>query len=152
MVGKEVAVSAEQKDRYLVEYQEALAFLRHDDTQAWTILGVSSTVAIGIWSFTITTMALRSFKGIMLISLGLLALIVGRLMARRLTQHTIVRRNRIRKLERELGFELISCGDYERQEASSWSLSINKTLDVLAGGAILGWIAYLVICAIGWSP
>jgi hypothetical protein len=33
----------------LDEYKETLSFLRHDDQMMWTILGVSGTLALGLW-------------------------------------------------------------------------------------------------------
>lgn len=39
----------------LEEYKETIAYLRHDDQQAWTILKLSGTVALALWAYTFKT-------------------------------------------------------------------------------------------------
>ena len=129
-------------DLALEEYKETLAFLRHDDQQAWTILGLSGTVALGLWAYTFGGSPFWSAKAVALAGLGVLALVLGRLMARRITAYTISRKARADVLEQALGFELMS--KMRERMPETRVPGVNITLDVAAVAAVVGWIAYFM--------
>ena len=43
----------------LDEYKEAVSFMRHDDQIAWTILGLCTTIAFGVWAYTFKDVPFR---------------------------------------------------------------------------------------------
>lgn len=126
----------------LDEYKETLAFLRHDDQQAWTILGLSGTVTLALWAFALKDSPVWSAKAVATAGLGVLALTLGRLMARRVTAYTQSRKVRADELERTLGFELVS--KMRDRMPKTRVPGINLMLDMVVVAAIVGWAAYLV--------
>jgi len=126
----------------LEEYKEALAHWRHNDQMAWTILGLTSTVAVGLWAYTFKDAPFWSAKSVGLAGLGVLALVTGRLMARRLTAYTHSLIRRVNQLERVLGFELMC--EFDSRMPGSRSIGINFTLDAVAVTAVAAWVVYLI--------
>jgi hypothetical protein len=122
----------------LDEYKETLAFLRHDDQMMWTILGVSGTLALGLW--VVALKDIWSAKGVGTAGLGVLALSLGRLMASRITAYTRSRKNRAVELEQLLGFKLMTTRIQESRVPS-----INKMLNFVIAISILGWVVYLIV-------
>jgi len=122
---------------YLDEYKETLAFLRHDDQMMWTILGVSGTLALGLW--VVALKDIWSAKAVGTAGLGVLALSLGRLMASRITAYTRSRKNRAVELETELGFALMTT-----QIQKSRVPSINEILNFVICFSIFGWALYLI--------
>jgi len=122
---------------YLDEYKETLAFLRHDDQMMWTILGVSGTLALGLW--VVALKDIWSAKAVGTAGLGVLALSLGRLMASRITAYTRSRKKRAVELEKQLGFELMTT-----RIQKSRVPSINEMLNFVIGLSILGWAGYLI--------
>ena len=132
-------------DRSLIleEYKETLSYLRHDDQQAWTILGLSGTVALALWAYTFKGTPFWSAKALTLALLGVFAVGVGRLMARRITAHTYSRKARALELEAILGFELLTKMDERRPKM--FAPRVNRTLDVITWATVVAWLAYLVV-------
>ncbi len=139
-VNREQSVE-EKTSLQLEEYKEALTYLRHDDQQAWTILGLSGTVALALWAYTFKDAPFWSTKALVLALLGVLAVVVGRLMARRITSHTCSRRARAVELEEALGFELLT--GMERRRPRMFAPGVNVMLDIVTWSAVGGWLAYL---------
>ena len=124
--------------RALDEYKETLAFLRHDDQMMWTILGLSGTVALALWGVALKDV--WSSKAVATAGLGVLALSLGRLMARRITAYTQSRKQRADELEQILGFELMSM--VHKRMPKTKIPGINKILDLVMSVSIIGWLVY----------
>ncbi len=124
--------------RALDEYKETLAFLRHDDQMMWTILGLSGTVALALWGVALKDV--WSSKAVATAGLGVLALSLGRLMARRITAYTQSRKQRADELEQILGFELMSM--VHKRMPKPKIPGINKILDFVMFVSIIGWLVY----------
>ena len=133
----------------LEEYKEALAHLRHQDQLSWTILGLSFTAAFGLWAYTFKDPPFLSGKSLALSGLGVVVLVLGRLMVRRLTDFTKSLWNRAEELERRLGFQLMS--RMRKTIPKSGAPRITLLLDLIAVGALAGWFVYLAvfICRLG---
>ena len=125
--------------RALDEYKETLAFLRHDDQMMWTILGLSGTVALALWGVALKDV--WSSKAVATAGLGVLALSLGRLMARRITAYTQSRKQRADELEQILGFELMSM--VHKRMPKTKIPGINKILDLVMSVSIIGWLVYV---------
>jgi hypothetical protein len=125
--------------RALDEYKETLAFLRHDDQMMWTILGLSGTVALALWGVALKDV--WSSKAVATAGLGVLALSLGRLMARRITAYTQSRKQRADELEQILGFELMSM--VHKRMSKTKIPGINKILDLVMSVSIIGWLVYV---------
>ena len=125
--------------RALDEYKETLAFLRHDDQMMWTILGLSGTVALALWGVALKD--IWSSKAVATAGLGVLALSLGRLMARRITAYTQSRKQRADELEQILGFELMSM--VHKRMPKTKIPGINKILDLVMSVSIIGWLVYV---------
>ena len=125
--------------RALDEYKETLAFLRHDDQMMWTILGLSGTVALALWGVALKDV--WSSKAVATAGLGVLALSLGRLMARRITAYTQSRKQRADELEQILGFELMS--KVQKRMPKTKIPGINKILDFVMSVSIIGWLVYV---------
>ncbi len=125
--------------RALDEYKETLAFLRHDDQMMWTILGLSGTVALALWGVALKDV--WSSKAVATAGLGVLALSLGRLMARRITAYTQSRKQRADELEQILGFELMS--KVHKRMPKTNIPGINKILDFVMLVSIIGWLVYV---------
>lgn len=61
------------------EYKETLAYMRHDDQIAWTILGLSATIAVGVWTLTFKDVSWRSGRAVFVSLFGVLVFGLGRL-------------------------------------------------------------------------
>ena len=127
----------------LEEYKETLAYLRHEDQLGWTILGLTFTAALGLWAYIFKDLAFFSGKSLALSGLGVIVLVLGRLMARRLTDYTKSLWKRAEELEETLGFLLLT--QMRRRITKNGAPRINLMLDLIALGTLLVWFAYLVI-------
>lgn len=125
----------------LEEYKEATQWMRHDDQMAWTILGLSFTLAFGTWAYTFKDIPFWSTRAVLLSAFGVFLFVLGRMMARRITALTESRRKRAESLEQELGFELLS---RLGERTSIRSIGVNRILDALAIVASVSWICYLL--------
>ena len=125
------------RDELLEEYKESLAFMRHDDQIAWTILGLSTTVAFGVWAYTFKDVPFRSGRAVILALLGTLAFALGRAMAYRVTIRTNWRKERATQIEGELGFRLL-------RNRPSISFGINRMLTWVTCIMVGLWVAYLL--------
>ena len=127
----------------LEEYEQALQYLRHDDQQAWTIIGLSSTLALALWAYALKDASVWSLRSLLATGMGAFALILGRLMAWRITAHTESRRQCAIKLEEVLRFELVT-KMHERMPRTC-APSVNCTLHAIAWAVGIGWVAYLAV-------
>lgn len=121
------------------EYKETVAFMRHDDQIAWTILGLCSTLASGLWAYALKDLPLCSARAPAITLLGVCVLTIGRLLARRITALTRSRRRRAVELENALGFSLVTNLD-SRLEKSV--IGVNQ---LLTGVVALGWLAWFIV-------
>jgi hypothetical protein len=104
----------------------------------WTILGLSGTVALALWGVALKDV--WSSKAVATAGLGVLALSLGRLMARRITAYTQSRKQRADELEQILGFELMSM--VHKRMPKPKIPGINKILDFVMFVSIIGWLVY----------
>lgn len=129
------------RDELLEEYKESLAFMRHDDQIAWTILGLSTTVAFGVWAYTFKDIPFRSRRSVILTLLGVLAFAFGRAMASRVTIRTNWRKKRASQIESELGFKLV-------RNRPSIPFGINRMLTWITRIMVGLWVAYFLVYVI----
>jgi hypothetical protein len=134
----------EQQALKLEEYKETLAYLKDDYSQSWTILGLASTVTLALWAYTFKDAPIWSTRALVLAGLGVVVLVEGLLMARRLAAHAKSRRLRARELERDLGFELMTKYDKPHPDVR-FAPSMTKTIGASAVAAIIGWFVYLAL-------
>jgi hypothetical protein len=126
------------------EYKETLAYMRHDDQIAWTILGLSATIAFGVWAYTFKDVPWRSLHAVCLSLLGIVVFALGRLMAHSISVRTNWRRERAQAIESELGFKLVRF-----QPAKAFG--VNRTLTYVAVGGFVVWLVYLLVFLTGAS-
>ena len=130
------------RDRNLAldEYREALQYLRHDDQQAWTIIGLSATLAVAVWAYALKDGDMWALRTLVATGIGAAALVVGRLMAWRISAHTESRKRRAIELEAKLGFELVT--KLHERMPRTCAPGVNCTLHVIAWTVALAWVAY----------
>jgi hypothetical protein len=122
----------------LEEYKETLAYMRHDDQIAWTILGLSATISFGVWAYTFKDIPWRSRRAVFLSLFGVLVFALGRLMAHSISIRTNWRRERAQAIESELGLKLVRF-----QPAKPFG--VNKTLTYIAIAGFVVWLVYLLV-------
>lgn len=115
--------------------------MRHDDQIAWTILGLSTTVAFGVWAYTFKDIPFRSRRSVILTLLGVLAFAFGRAMASRVTIRTNWRKKRASQIESELGFKLV-------RNRPSIPFGINRMLTWITRIMVGLWVAYFLVYVI----
>ena len=130
------------RSELLEEYKETLAYMRHDDQIAWTILGLSATISFGVWAYTFKDIPWLSRRALCLSLLGVLVFALGRLMAHSISVRTNWRRERAQAIESDLGFKLVRL-----QPAKPFG--VNRTLTYVAIAAFIVWLVYLLVFLIG---